>query len=425
MRAVSASREPLNLSWLLRLRWGAAAGQSLAVMVAEALGVSLPHAPLWTLIGLTAASNLFFSIMLRRGWVAKEWQLAAIMASDVLVLTSLLYLTGGPFNPFSFLYLVHISLAVVLLRAHFTWALAALSLACSALLFVDHMPLALPARTHMDHMRWHLWGMWIAFAVAAAYIIYSQVRVLQALGRRESELAQARERAARQERLVALATLAGGAAHELASPLSTIAVIARELERELAARGVGKDLLDDVVTVRAEVESCREILSQMAAQVGESAGEGLSSASVGDVVARSMSGLRTAPPVRVDLGEAEALTVHLDRALAQALRVLIRNAQDASPAESEVLVTARVDAGALRLAVRDDGAGMTSEVLARAGEPFFTTKPPGEGMGLGLFLSRAVSERLGGELELVSQPGRGTTAVLVLPIAPAAEGAPA
>ena len=103
------------------------------------------------------------------------------------------------------------------------------------------------------------------------------------------------------------------------------------------------------------------------------------------------------------------------RAVAHALRGIVKNAQDASPADREVVVHARISAEAVRIEVQDRGSGMPPDVLARAGEPFFTTKPPGRGMGLGLFLTRAVVERLGGELRIESTPGRGTTAVVSLP----------
>ncbi len=168
-----SSRDTLNLAWLIRLRFGAVAGQALAVLVShQLLDVPLPQLWLWTLIAIELASNLALAGWSRRGSAPREAVLAAVMSLDVLVLTGLLFLTGGPFNPFSFLYLVYISLATVLLRARYTWMLAGLSLACSGLLFADHVPLRLPAVSHQEHMRWHLWGMWVAFGVAAAYIVY-------------------------------------------------------------------------------------------------------------------------------------------------------------------------------------------------------------------------------------------------------------
>lgn len=425
------SRDALNLAWLIRLRFVAVAGQTVAVLVAHhLLGVPLPIRWVLAFIAVGLASNVSLAVWARRGAAPGGGALAGVIAFDVWLLTVLLYLTGGPFNPFSFVYVVYISLATVLLRARYTWMLAGLSLACSALLFVDHMELRLPATSHDEHMRWHLWGMWVAFGVAAVYIVYSQLRVLQALARREAELAEARDRGARHERLVSLATLAGGAAHELASPLSTIAVVAGELERALVARNSDDDLIEDMRLIRTELAACRRILDQMAAQAGESAGEEVTPSSVAELVGHALEGLPDRPALTTELGEwASARLAVTRRALAQSLRVLVRNAQDASPDEVPVSLKVECRAGNLRFEVRDRGAGMSSDVLARAGEPFFTTKPPGRGMGLGLFLCRAVVESLGGEIVIDSRPGEGTTASIVIPparwTAPESAGTPA
>jgi two-component system sensor histidine kinase RegB len=417
----------LNFAWLVRLRWAAIAAQALTVLVVHrVMNVALPLAPLACIIGLAAASNVACAAWTRRPRTrVAERHLGAVMILDVLVLSALLYESGGPFNPFSFLYLVQIALAAVVLPPRWTWLLVALSLACSAFLFVDHRQLVLPATTHDEHMRWHLWGMWVAFGVAAAFIVYFLMRVLRSLAAREAELRTARAHVDRQERLASLATLAGGAAHELATPLSTIATVARELERRLGrdAAAADPDVLDDLRLLRSQVERCRAILDQMSAHAGESAGEGLAPTTLAELARAATVDLATRAPVRVEVGDDARAFALPPRALAQALRVLVANAQDASPDGAEVLLRASAAVAELRLEVRDRGAGMAPEVLARVGEPFYTTKAPGHGMGLGIFLSRAVIERLGGELSFESSPGGGTVARVRLPVQ--AEGAAA
>jgi two-component system sensor histidine kinase RegB len=261
----------------------------------------------------------------------------------------------------------------------------------------------------------HLVGMWVAFAVAAAFIVYFVTRIRRALARREADLEAERRLAARNEKLVALATLAAGAAHELATPLGTIMVAARELERQLAAgQGVSGE---DLELIRAQANRCRAILDQMAVDAGEGTGEAPSRITVEDLVARVLPGLHTEPAVQVavdDSARGRVLTVPAT-ALAQALRGVVKNAQEASPREAPVSLSARGRDGRLELAVDDRGHGMAPEVLVRAGEPFFTTKPPGQGMGLGLFLTRSVVERLGGALELGTRPEGGTRVTLLLP----------
>jgi two-component system sensor histidine kinase RegB len=251
--------------------------------------------------------------------------------------------------------------------------------------------------------------MWVAFGVAATFIVYFLMRVTRALAERDARLAEVERLAAQKERLASLATLAAGAAHELATPLSTIATVARELERATTP-----DAAADVALIREEVARCRAILDRMAAHAGESAGEEIVAAPVAGLVDEAVAPLAASPPIRVEIDPpCAARDVALPRrAVAQALRVLLKNAQQAG---GEIVLRARLDGGRLAFEVRDTGAGMAPEVLARAGEPFFTTKPPGQGMGLGLFLTRAVAEQLGGELVLESRPGGGTIATLTLP----------
>jgi two-component system sensor histidine kinase RegB len=417
---VQPARHAINFAWLVRLRWAALAAQAVTVVVADrALAVPLPVGDLLVVIGVAVATNVGCELWARSGRPLGERHIGGVMVADVLFLTALLFLAGGPFNPFSFLYLVQIALAAVVLPARWTWLLVALSMAGSAFLFVDHRPLEMPAKTHDEHMRWHLQGMWVAFAVAAGFIVYFLMRVLRALGERERQLGEAQARGARQERVAALATLAGGAAHELATPLSTIATVARELERRLADQPA--DVHEDLRLLRGQVDRCRAILDQMSGRAGAGAGEGPEPVALDELARAATADLPARPAVRVDVVAAGPVRLPR-RAMAQALRVLVANAQEASPPEGEVVLRARVEGGDLCVEVEDRGAGMTPEVLARVGEPFYTTKPPGRGMGLGLFLTRAVVEQLGGALELDSHAGRGTTARVRVPLGGATLG---
>jgi two-component system sensor histidine kinase RegB len=178
----------------------------------------------------------------------------------------------------------------------------------------------------------------------------------------------------------------------------------------------GSDL-DDVRLIRAEVARCRLILDQMAAGVGKSAEQAVETISLQALLDESVAGVRPAPPVELDLdGTPGSTPVRLPpHAVAQALRGLVTNAQDASTAGHPVRLVAGIAHRALTVQVIDRGPGMAPEVLDRIGEPFFTTKAPGHGMGLGLFLARAVVERLGGSLEVDSQPEVGTRVRVTIP----------
>ncbi|MFN7951296.1 MAG: ATP-binding protein [bacterium] len=414
------STHAINFSWLVKLRWGFIAGQlALIVLVAGALGIAGPIG--WLLV--VVAAEVAFNLGLAR-WSAAhaehiaERHLAVVMMADVLTLTVLLALSGGSFNPFSALYLVHVALAAVILTPAWTWALVALGMTSFGSLFL--VGSSSSASHHGMHggdtpVGLHLYGMWLAFGLAAAFIVYFIQRVRRALTERDRDLARAREAAERGERLTSLATLAAGAAHELASPLSTIAVAAKELERTLTRTAAASEITDDARLIREQVERCRDILSQLAADAGQTLGESSEAIVLDDLIEEIV---RTAP-----LGAVVEASIAADargvrilgprRTLIQAVGGLVKNAVQASPQGSPVRVSASTHASTIELRVEDHGTGMTQEVLAHAGEPFFTTKPPsgpGRGMGLGLFLARSVAERLGGGLELDSGPGRGTIA---------------
>ncbi len=451
MRAIP-ERTTVNVEWLMRLRWAQVVGQAATITVAAlVLGVALPVLPLMLVVGVGLASNLALELYvfgsLRRDRVAvrpvAEWRLAGIMMLDVALLTVLLALTGGPLNPFGFLYLVQIALATVLLRAGWAWLLVALAFVAYGVLLVAHQPLPVSDDTRAI-------GMWVAIGVASGFIVHFLLRITGALAERDAELNEARSRAARRERLASLATMAAGAAHELSTPLGTVALVAKELERHLTAADAAPHLVEDARLIRDQVARCRGILDQMAGGAG-TVGEGIEVRTVGAMVSDCLTDVRAAPPVRVDLTPAAAAThVRLPpRAVAQALRSLITNAQDASPPDQPVHISASIDptgnvpvpsssgepepspppraaraaggdrggaARSLRLVIIDRGAGMSADVLARVGEPFYTTKAPGRGMGLGMYLARAVVEGIGGTLIIESTPGRGTRLTVVIPV---------
>lgn len=411
----------INFQWLLRLRWGAIVGQLMTILgVHFLLEIPLPLRPLFAIIGFEISSNIVCAIWAARGQAVQQELVGGVMAGDLVLLTALLYLTGGAFNPFSFLYLVHLALAAVVLSARWTWALVGLSLICFGSLFLlpSWSELA-GGNLHTDHMHMHmhLQGMWVAFAVAAGFIVYFVQRVTLALAERERQLAEARDLTARNEKLASLATLAAGAAHELSTPLSTIAVIAKELERQLQRGGAAPDAVGDARLIREQVARCRDILVQMTADAGESMGEASEEITLEQLLREAIGDLRDAEQIHLHIadGAGKQRLVVPRTPVTHAIRNVLKNAQEASRQAQPVHVRATSAVSECTIEVEDSGDGMKPEILDRAGEPFFTTKEPGHGMGLGLFLSRAVLSRLGGRLEMTSEVGRGTTVRLFLP----------
>jgi two-component system sensor histidine kinase RegB len=404
----------IGLLWLIRLRWGAVACQLVALGVARSLFAMDVRTPLLlSLVGATAITNILLDVLRRAGRASGERWVAAVLMFDSLLLTALLMASGGPTNPFSVIYLVHVTLAAVLLPMRWTWFLVGLSAGGFALLFaVSHGE----AHAH-DRYGSHLQGMWIAYTLAAVLIAYFVGRLSFALRAREQELTQLREEAMRHQRLASLTTLAAGAAHELNTPLSTVAVVAREIERKCDLPATAESLKEDAKLIRRELERCRAILEQMSAGAGSPLGEPRTEISTSDLTGMLMTQLGPdASRLAIEEHGAPGCVSVTPNALTRALANLIDNAMDASGPDTQVRL--RIERGADRVAfvVSDHGTGMSEEVLAHAMEPFFTTKETGRGLGLGLFLVKSFADGVGGSFAIESKLGAGTSATLEIPL---------
>lgn len=402
----------ITLPWLIRLRWFLVAGHAAVWCgVRWGLGSEVAWWPFATAIAVLVASNLLLASAVTRRDPAHL--MGGVLLLDTALLTLQLAGLGGATNPFTVMYLVYITLSAVVLSARWTTAVATLAIVGFAVLF------AVPAQMHIHHSgspltNRHLQGMWAAFVVAAALTAFFVRRISTAIATQREEIAALREAAARNARHASLATLAAGAAHELNNPLSTIAVAAHEASRH-ARSFPDASVAEDLDLILGQVERCQQILHQMAARV--TATDGIEAVTTTELAAhlRAQLGERAA---RLDvhaIGPAVTLALPI-AAFEQSVGALIKNALDASPADGRVAVEIRHDARAVTIAVVDRGEGITADVLARVGEPFFTTKPPGRGLGLGVFLARMFFESHGGGLSFESSPGAGTRALARLPI---------
>jgi two-component system sensor histidine kinase RegB len=305
------------------------------------------------------------------------------------------------------LYIFPVVLAGMAVPPGLAWFLLVLAVGVYASLFVFA-----PANLHhhdASAMQAHLLGMWVTVLLVGGLTVFSFGRMRAQMAALDRRLHNARELEARNTRLGALATLAAGAAHELATPLSTILLVAREMQRTAAhARQ-----RDDADLVASEVLRCQDVLAQLSANAGEGLGEAPSRTHLAPYLAEALVPIAD-PRVTV---QAQDKTVFLpSRLVAQVVRRLVGNALAASGPKEPVTVAAHVEGLTLEICVKDQGVGMPPEVLARAGEPFFTTRPPGEGRGLGLYFARSVATGLGGALDITSAPGRGTTVRFSVPV---------
>lgn len=428
-------------SWLVLLRWVAVAGQLVTIgTVRYLLGVDLPLGPMLAAVAATAVSNVALAVWSslreagtrpdaigseaggRRGTMPVQ---ELVLLLDLVLLSVLLSFSGGPANPFFVFFFVNLCLSAVVLPRGWAWANTLAAVLCFTTLFFAHRPLPaawtaarLPPVRSAGALTRPEWGMLVAFATCSVVVVYFTSLLRDQLRKRERQLRAFQADRARTQKLEALGTLAAGAAHELANPLGTIAVVAREVERRVAGTPTEPAVAKDFALIRSEISTCRNILQRMSTNAGQAMGERLVTVTAAELVDETLEGLQQADRVELALDPAVEdvpLSVPLV-GLAQAVRGIVQNALAASPEGQSVAVTAdRVD-GRLRMVVRDEGAGMSATVLARVGDPFFTTKQPGHGTGLGVFLARAVIERLDGKLTIESSPGRGTAVTILLPV---------
>lgn len=410
----SAAEPQIVLTWLSRLRWFAVLGQIAAIIVASwMLQIDLPLLPTAVVIATTLLTNAVLTAWLAAR-TAPAWLVPFMFFLDVCLLTALLYFTGGPANPFATLYIVHVVMAVVVLGPAWSWPIVVISVASYALLFKFHVPLS-----RIPSLRVLNAGTWVALALESGLITYFIGRLARSLRQREIELQQMRERNARNEQLASLTTLAAGAAHELGTPLGTIAVVAKELELAIAKTNADGDMTEDARLIRREVDRCRKILDRMRVDIVLDISKQSRRLEMNELLESVLGDLpeEDRPKLKINRGDDTRAVIAPPRAVQQALGVMIRNAFDASPLNATVQLATIRRGNIVAIEVIDQGEGMPADVARRAGEPFFTTKQPGKGMGLGLFLVRLVAEQSNGRWYLESTPNVGTRSILELPAA--------
>ena len=425
------ARLTINTAWLIKLRWVAAIGQLITVAtVMFVFQVEVHWEPLAIIILLTSSSNLlltyrFESLRSRELNSLAPWEslLFGVMLLDLGFLTAMLSFSGGISNPFSVFYLVNLALAATVLTPRNTGILAIVTVGCIALLLIARNPTSLLGGWHIQDLEnsipLHILldGTSIALVTCAMVIVYFTTRLNVELQRKEASLRVNEIKQARSEKLEALGTLAAGAAHELSTPLATIAVVAKEVQRGLEKGDFPAEIKEDIGLIRSELDRCRAILDQMSTDAGQATGEPIIRVTAQNLLEDVVQRIETQHRDRVtmNLPAAQAEIEAPRHLLAQAIRGLIKNAIDATPANESIELEATVGDQEIAIIIRDHGTGMPPDILARIGEPFFTTKQPGSGTGLGVFLAKNVVEKLNGEVRIESEPQLGTTVTLLIP----------
>ncbi|MEZ4256508.1 MAG: HAMP domain-containing sensor histidine kinase [Polyangiales bacterium] len=422
--AVPTARS-VGFAWLIRIRWVALSAQFVVAVVANvALQAPVRWVPIAICLLIGSASNVFLAVVLRSRASVEAMATIAALVLDATLLTAMLHVSGGAANPFTVFYLVQVALAAVLLDVRRATGVAAYTCLAFATLFFDGSSAGMGHGAHAGHadaMTSHLRGMWVAYTLAAIVVGYFIARVMQALEVREREVTALREHAARAEQLALVGEVAAGAAHELGSPLGSIAIAASELERHLAGELDRAALLEDAQLLRAEAERCQRILGRVSSLSAAPPAEAPTPCKAEDVCADLESELGGALWARVEahfVSTNDGPMCIERRGVVQALAFLVRNAVEATEdagRDTPVRITLRSEQDQLRIVVVDEGTGIGADDLAHIGEPFFSRKAPGRGLGLGVYLAKSFASRVGGTVTIESTPGKGSSFTMTVP----------
>ena len=372
------------------------------------LHVELPVFPITLILSLAFIISIASLIRLRMPWPVSNNELFAQLVIDVMVLTCLLYYSGGSTNP---LFLLPLVLTAATLSGWYAWVMVALTISCYSLLLFFYIPFPESHAMHGgDGFRLHVLGMWLGFIFSALLVAGFTARMAITVQRQNKKIADLREKHLKHEHVLALGTLAAGAAHELGTPLSTMAILLKDVEPDTPLSE------SKLSTLQGQVDRCKTILGSISAASGEIRAESGSVSNLDDYLPDLLNRwkkTRTDVIVKSDFeGSKPAPSIVVDQTLEQALLNIFNNAADASP--DNVEIHGQWNDQELTLIVSDRGTGLTPELEEKAGESILSTKQ--DGMGLGLFLTYTTLERLGGDVRIFNREGGGVKCQINLPL---------
>ncbi len=394
---------------LILTRWIAIPGQLITILVVHfVLGFNLPLGPALATIGASVLLNLVATLQPTGQARLGDRDATLFLAYDTLQLSLLLYLTGGLTNPFAILLLAPLAVGAAILSRYSVVLLAMLNQSCLTVLALWHFPLPWPDTAPSPIMQplYHF-GVWLALSMSSALMASYVYRFAQEARRIADALAAAQLGLAREQRLSALGALAAAAAHELGTPLATIAVTAKELARDLPAEGPAAD---DVALIQSQTARCREILAELAhdPEADDTPFSALPVTAVIDQAAAPYKAgvateLRIVPK---PLDDSREPSLRLTPEIVHGLGNLLQNALQF--AARQVTVDTTWNSRMVTLTIQDDGPGFPPSVLARIGEPYLSARASKSGhMGLGIFIAQTLLERSGASVEFSNRRNGG------------------
>jgi two-component system, sensor histidine kinase RegB len=417
--ALSDFRHPrryVRLDTILRLRWLAVLGQLATIFtVVQGLEFDVEVIPCLTIIGLSALLNLALQIVFNPMQRLEPAYAAALLALNIIELAGLLFFTGGLENPFSFLFLAPVLISATALPIRWTIALGVLAVVCASLLVFFHFPLPWDSDNPLVLPLIYLYGVWLSIAVAIGVTSLYAFQVTEEARQLSDALAATELVLTREQHLTQLDGLAAAAAHELGTPLSTIFLISRELEKTVTDPVFAADLK----TLREQTQRCRDILSKITQL--SSTGAPFDRMKLSELIEEVVAPHRD---FGIDIKVRIAITATAEPvgsrnpAVLYGVGNIVENAVDF--ANSTVEVNAWWNNETIEIVISDDGPGIPPDLMKRIGEPYLSrrrTQDAGGGLGLGVFIARTLLERTGAKVSFTNRtfPEHGAVVQIAWP----------
>jgi len=410
----------IRLDTILRLRWLAVLGQLAAIfIVAQGLEFNVVIVPCVSIIALSAALNLALQTAANPMRRLEPMQAAGLLALNIVELAGLLFFTGGLQNPFSFLFLAPVLISATALPARFTFGLGLLAVACASALFLFHFPLPWDSEDPLVLPPIYLVGVWLSIALAIGVTSLYSFQVTEEARKLADALAATELVLTREQHLTQLDGLAAAAAHELGTPLATIFLISRELEKTVKDASIAADLK----TLREQTQRCRDILSKITQL--SSTGAPFDRMKLSELIEEVVAPHRyfgVEIKVRIAVAAASEPVGSRNPAILYGIGNIVENAVDF--ARTTVEVNAWWNKDNIELVISDDGPGIPPDILNRIGEPYLSrrrTQDDGggerRGLGLGVFIARTLLERTGAKVSFTNRifPEHGAVVQITWP----------
>jgi two-component system sensor histidine kinase RegB len=420
--AASYFRHPrryVRLDTILRLRWLAVLGQLAAIfIVVQGLEFDVPVIPCVAIVGLSALLNLALQIAFDPMQRLEPAYAAGLLALNIVELAGLLFLTGGLQNPFSFLFLAPVLISATALPIRLTIALGMLAVACASALVFFHLPLPWEGEEPLVLPPIYLFGVWLSIVVAIGVTSLYAFQVTEDTRKLSDALAATELVLAREQHLTQLDGLAAAAAHELGTPLSTIFLISRELEKTVPDNS---PLAGDLKTLREQAQRCRDILSKIT-QLSSSGApfDRMPLSTLIEEVVAPHRDFGVAIKVRIAVAGAREPTGTRNPAILYGVGNILENAVDF--ARNTVEVNAWWNTETVEIVISDDGPGIAPDMLKRIGEPYLSRRrdeaqSEHHGLGLGVFIARTLLERTGAKVSFTNRhfPDHGAVVQIAWP----------